>query len=485
MTWTTRQALTLLLWSGAAALCLAPIGCASSAGEDDASSNEARSCVPDERECLNATNFRVCNPSGDGYDYGVCPEAMPCSGGLCGASVQDDAGRSNSNDTSTTDTGGVSDSGAPPDVPGDDTGASPDTAQPQDTGGPVSCMPGQRTCLSSTSLQVCRPDGSGYDMGTCTQEQPCQDGYCGGGGGTPGTCVGDARECLDNRTLRVCRSNGAAWDNLPCPGDQVCEAGACRPLGDCIDNDRDGYGVGAGCLGVDCDDNAFTINPSGWEVCGNGLDEDCDDQDAPCDCDPIAQDCPGDRLRCALNNNLEFACMGDGLLGEGEPCGGVPSNCSRGLVCIQTEEGGGSVCTRMCSPQTGAGCIGDAVCGATLVGFDNVGLCVGLTRCDPVDTPQSCPPGTHCDPFSDAEAACFDGAGTQGEDAPCSPNESGCAAGLTCATGPNGSVCKGYCKVSRGNADCQRWRGQACQPIEISFTFLGRTEVIRSYGVCN
>lgn len=43
----------------------------------------------------------------------------------------------------------------------------------------------------------------------------------------------------------------------------------------CSDNDGDGYGVGTGCLGPDCDDTDVSINPAAGEVC-DGVDNNCD-----------------------------------------------------------------------------------------------------------------------------------------------------------------------------------------------------------------
>ena len=47
--------------------------------------------------------------------------------------------------------------------------------------------------------------------------------------------------------------------------------------GSCDDNDKDGHGIGSGCIGVpDCDDNDPKINPQATEDCGDAIDNDCD-----------------------------------------------------------------------------------------------------------------------------------------------------------------------------------------------------------------
>ncbi len=54
---------------------------------------------------------------------------------------------------------------------------------------------------------------------------------------------------------------------------------------ECVDNDLDGYGEG--CVLPDCDDTRDSVHPGAAEVCGNGLDDDCngfiDDLDADAD----------------------------------------------------------------------------------------------------------------------------------------------------------------------------------------------------------
>ena len=132
-------------------------------------------------------------------------------------------------------------------------------------------------------------------------------------------------------------------------------------LGDCSsfeDADGDGYTTE-----VDCDDTDASINPGVDEPCecdgidqncngvaddfpcdfpvcedadgdGYNVDEDCNDRDPsihpdqeePCECDGIDQNCSGeiDDFPC------DMVCPGNGV---GEGCGGDYGECQEGLVC--------------------------------------------------------------------------------------------------------------------------------------------------------
>lgn len=89
---------------------------------------------------------------------------------------------------------------------------------------------------------------------------------------------------------------------------------------DCPDLDGDGYVAGFGCPAQDCDDALATVHPGATEVCGNGLDDDCDG--AAVGCGPVG-DVPADgglgAFEPGAHLGWSMARVGDGAILIGAP----------------------------------------------------------------------------------------------------------------------------------------------------------------------
>ncbi len=90
----------------------------------------------------------------------------------------------------------------------------------------------------------------------------------------------------------------------------------------CIDVDGDTYATNGGeCGAVDCDDNDVTVNPGAFEICDDGIDNDCNNQfdcdDNACTGDPacLAEFCEdyNDRRSCKEDYRCDWS-------GKGKSC---------------------------------------------------------------------------------------------------------------------------------------------------------------------
>jgi hypothetical protein len=80
--------------------------------------------------------------------------------------------------------------------------------------------------------------------------------------------------------------------------DNNCDGTVDEGCGSCPDADGDGY-TDAACGGEDCDDNDFFVNPGVAEICGDGIDNDCQGGDEPCVCVPTGEPCTSNAACCS------------------------------------------------------------------------------------------------------------------------------------------------------------------------------------------
>ncbi|MBN2493341.1 MAG: thrombospondin type 3 repeat-containing protein [Deltaproteobacteria bacterium] len=125
-----------------------------------------------------------------------------------------------------------------------------------------------------------------------------------------------------------------------------------EPPQPCGDVDGDGY-TDEDCGGTDCDDTDPTIHPGADEICGDGIDQDCDGEDLPCGCVTDADgdgyiseyDCGGpdcDDTDPAVHPGAQEIC-GDGV---DQDCDGIDPACAcdtdadgDGYVTVECEGG--------------------------------------------------------------------------------------------------------------------------------------------------
>ena len=136
------------------------------------------------------------------------------------------------------------------------------------------------------------------------------------------------------------------------PGD-VCDGGACTPS--CpVDEDGDGHGVGSACAEPDCDDSDPAVNQSASEICGNGKDDDCvdGDMDCPSDCVDADSDGAGIGDDCAAidcdDHDAKIGPNADELCGNGidEDCDGEDSPCTNGDCASDSDCAAWQICDR-------------------------------------------------------------------------------------------------------------------------------------------
>ncbi|MCB9506448.1 MAG: putative metal-binding motif-containing protein [Myxococcales bacterium] len=127
---------------------------------------------------------------------------------------------------------------APADVAPLDVGEVDDDAEPDTSDG--SCEISDDCPASELCVDLVPGEGGGFCAEACGTDMPCPDGL-------------DCVTITDGETAYS----------------------VCLDPDFCVDADGDGFGVGPGCRGADCDDDNDTISPGATETC-NGTDDDCD-----------------------------------------------------------------------------------------------------------------------------------------------------------------------------------------------------------------
>ncbi len=225
-----------------------------------------------------------------------------------------------------------------------------------------------------------------------------------------------------------------------------------NPPAACVDLDKDGVlGLSATCpQGIDCNDNSASTYPGAVDLCGDGIDQDCDGADDPCcndedkdgvfaisgtcqqgtDCndkdmytypgateicgDGIDQDCDGNDISCCLDND------NDGAFGIGATCAAgtdcndgdatvhpnSPEICDDGKDndCNGLADALDEACQATCTPDCTEKQCGDDGCGGECGPCAEGVACVD-SQCAPETLPGSCA-GICGDYIADAPCQC-------------------------------------------------------------------------------
>ncbi len=361
----------------------------------------------------------------------------------------------------TADTGATVDTG--------DMADTADTGETADTGTPDA--ENADTENADIGDDTADADSSGY-ASPCTDDVECDSSLC-------IVIVAGADEGVCTQPCATVEDCDDASDCVLVTNSGVDAVRVCVPRDYCLDRDEDGYGLGPGCIGPDCDDTEAASNPGADEVC-DGIDNDCDDNvdDNPVDeggeCDTGALgvcaegtfSCIGGLLECTANtsagdeicNNLDDNCDGE-----------VDNNPTTATLWYRDADGDrfgdDNNTIRACARPEGyvdaGGDCNDARANANPVGTE---VCDGIDNdCDDtVDEGFESSSLTSCD--GNPDNGCETDLSTS--DAHCGACGNACDAGVACVDGacgcPAGTVdCGGTCETPNACGGCGTLTGAA------------------------
>ena len=268
-------------------------------------------------------------------------------------------------------------------------------------------------------------------------------------------CEPGERSCLSPGSYELCirvQDGGTDFIERQCPEGTDCEAGRCRE----ICRDADGDGAFANCDPFDCNDDTEARSPLNEESCGDGIDNNCNRQvDEGCMQQECCPDCVGINVFCTDCQCVPYdpaVCQF-----QNQPCTGIGmfSGAGGDLYCSDLAQSGGlGTCVRTCdseAPDPDAQCGVGQVCALGANEDDTLNACfdacVGDADCG---SPNSgCFPYNSDDPMSQGICTPADPNNPIGQ--PCDPDTDGlfgCEPSAVCidATMGGGSECVEVCR---------------------------------------